>query len=100
MARRGAGARSGACPRGAKAIELGRKGRICIKPGALHRALGIPQGQTIPKTLLERIKAAKVGSVITNPTRTGKRRIKVTAKLKRRAVLAWTMRFRWRRRRR
>jgi len=31
-----------------KTIDLGEKGKISIKPGGLHRSLGIPQGEKIP----------------------------------------------------
>ncbi len=40
-------------------IDLGAKGDIPIKPGALHAQLGIPQGQKIPQGKLE--EAAKAG---------------------------------------
>jgi len=33
-------------------IDLGSKGSIKIKPGALHSQLGIPQGQKIPASTL------------------------------------------------
>jgi len=60
--------------------------------GALHRQLGIPKNKKIPKTLLDKIIEAKAGDTITNPTKTGKRRIKVTRELERRAILARTLR--------
>ena len=62
------------------------------KPGALRRQLGVPKDKKIPKTLLERIRSAKVGTRIRNPTKTGKRSITVTRKLKRRAIVALTLR--------
>ena len=65
--------------------------RTGLKKGALSRQLGIPEEENIPITLLEKIRKAEIGTVIRNPTRTGKRRIKVTRKLKRRAVLALTL---------
>jgi len=61
------------------------------KPGALSRQLGIPEEKNIPKTLLNKIIKAPIGSTITNPTKTGKRRIKVTPLLKKRAVLGRTL---------
>jgi len=61
------------------------------KPGALSRQLGIPIKKNIPISLLKKIRNAKIGSTITNPTKTGKRRIKVTRLLKKRAVLALTL---------
>ena len=62
--------------------------KIGIKKGALSRQLKIPQKEKIPITLLNKIVAAKAGDTITNPTKTGMRRIKVTRKLERRAILA------------
>ncbi len=61
-------------------------------PGALHKHLGIPMNKKIPKTLLVEIKEAEVGQIIKNPTKTGKRRIKVTETLKKEATLALTLR--------
>ena len=72
-----------------------------LKKGALHRQLGIPQKVKIPITLLRKIKKAKIGSKIKNPTKVGKKVIKVTRLLKQRAVCAFTLRgFTKRRRRR
>lgn len=34
-------------------IDLGSKGNISIKPGGLHRSLGIPQSEKIPAGKLE-----------------------------------------------
>jgi len=62
-----------------------------LKKGALSRQLGIPEEKDIPMTLLNRIASAPIGTTIRNPTKTGKRRIKVTRKLKKRAVLARTL---------
>jgi len=61
------------------------------KRGALSRQLGIPEEKNIPITLLEKIKKAKIGSTVRNPTEQGKKRIKVTRLLKKRAVLAHTL---------
>jgi len=61
------------------------------KKGGLSRQLGIPEKENIPVTLLKKIKAAPVGSTVSNPTKTGKRKIKVTKKLKKRATLALTL---------
>ncbi len=33
-----------------KTVDLGSKGRFTEHPGALHRALGVPEGKTIPKS--------------------------------------------------
>lgn len=62
-----------------------------LKKGALSRQLGVPEKDNIPFTLLEKIKKAKIGDRISNPTKSGKREIKITRKLKKRAVLALTM---------
>ena len=70
------------------------------KPGSLSRQLNIPEEQNIPKSLLQRIKSAKIGKTIKNPTKKGKRRIKVTRLLKKRAVLALTLKRVGKRRRR
>ena len=70
------------------------------RPGALSRQLGIPIKDNIPKTLLEKIAKTPIGKTIKNPTKKGKRRIKVTRKLKKRAVLALTLKRLARRKRR
>ena len=62
-----------------------------LKKGALSRQLGIPERENIPITLLEKIRKAPIGSTIRNPTKRGKRLIKVTRLLKKRAVLALTL---------
>ena len=61
------------------------------KPGALSRQLDIPIKKNIPISLLNKIIRAKAGQTITNPTASGKRRIKVTRTLERRAILARTL---------
>jgi len=65
--------------------------KLQLKKGALSRQLGIPEKDNIPFTLLEKIKKAEIGTVVKNPTKSGKEDIKVTKKLKKRAVLALTM---------
>ena len=75
---------------------MARRGKYWIqhavkKPGALSRQLGIPVRDNIPKTLLEKIAKTAIGKTIRNPTKKGKRRIRVTRKLKKRAVLALTL---------
>jgi len=65
--------------------------KIKIKKGALSKQLGIPEEKNIPMTLLNKIIKAKAGQTIKNPTRIGKKRIKVTRKLERRAILARTL---------
>ena len=58
------------------------------KKGSLSRQMGIPEKDNIPITLLEKIRIAKIGSKIKNPTKCGKKEYKVTRLLKRRAVMA------------
>jgi len=58
------------------------------RPGALSRALNIPIEENIPITLLRKIQKAKVGDIITNPTKKGKRKIKITRDLERQAIFA------------
>ena len=62
--------------------------KIGIKKGALSRQLNIPEKENIPMTLLDKIIAAKPGQTIKNPTKSGKKRIKVTRLLERRSILA------------
>jgi hypothetical protein len=59
-----------------------------LKKGALSRQLGVPMEKNIPMTLLDKIVAAKPGNVIKNPTMTGKKKIKVTRLMERRAIMA------------
>lgn len=65
--------------------------KIGLKKGALSRQLNIPEKKNIPVTLLNKIIRAKAGDTIRNPTKTGKRRIKVTRLLERRAIFAKTL---------
>ena len=65
--------------------------KVAIKKGSLSRQLEIPIEANIPITLLKAIRDAKIGSTIKNPTKSGKPRIKVTRLLKKRAVLAITL---------
>ncbi|KKL63310.1 hypothetical protein LCGC14_2176400 [marine sediment metagenome] len=65
--------------------------KIGLKKGALSRQLNIPQEKEIPMMLLNRIIKAKAGDTIMNPTMIGKRRIKVTRLLERRAIFARTL---------
>lgn len=61
---------------------------INAKKGALRNQLSIPTNRNIPTLLLMKIIRTPTGNNIRNPTKTGKRIIKVTLLLKRRAVLA------------
>lgn len=58
------------------------------KPGTLHRQLEIQKGVKIPMSLLNKIIKAKAGDIIKNPTKVGKKTIKVTRLLEERAILA------------
>ena len=58
-----------------------------MKKGAFSKMLGIPEEKKIPASLLGRIIKADAGETITNPTKLGRKRIKVTAILKKRANL-------------
>jgi len=60
--------------------------------GRLRRQLQMPKGKNIPITLLQKIKNSDIGTRITNPTKTGKKRLTVTRLLKKRAVLAHSAR--------
>ena len=62
------------------------------RPGTLHRALEIPKETNIPVTLLNAIIKAKAGDTISNPTKTGKKKIKVTRQLESKAIFARNMR--------
>lgn len=62
--------------------------KIGIKKGALSRQLGIPQERNIPIILLNKIISSSTGQTIRNPSKTGKKVIKVTRLLERRAILA------------
>jgi len=68
------------------------------KKCSLHRQLEIPCDVKIPITLLKKIKGTEIGITISNPTKTGKRNIKVTRLLKSRASLAHTARTKTKRR--
>jgi hypothetical protein len=58
------------------------------RPGRLHKSLKIPKGQKIPMQLLNAIIKAKAGDTIKNPTSVGIKKIKVTRRIERRAILA------------
>ena len=63
-----------------------------VKKGTLHKALGIEEDQTIPKTLVDKIVNTDIGETITNPTSTGKKTIKVTKEIKSKANFAKNVR--------
>jgi len=62
------------------------------KPGSLHRQLEIPTEEKIPLSLLNKILSAEIGGVVKNPTKKGKKRIKVTRLLKSRVNFAKNVR--------
>ena len=61
----------------------GKKKKVTFKTGALHRALGVPEDEDLPKGIMTKIKNSKVGDMVTVK---GKK-IKVTERLKKQAVL-------------
>ena len=69
-----------------KFIQQARKKKP--KARKLRTILEIPEDKLIPMTLLNKIISAKAGDTITNPTKVGKRRIKVTRLLERKAIFA------------
>jgi len=62
--------------------------KVKPKKGVLSKQLGIKEKDNIPMSLLNKIIKAKAGQTIRNPTKTGKRKIKVTRLLERRSILA------------
>ena len=47
-----------------KTVDLGGKGSFQTHPGALHRALGVPQGEKIPDKDLEGKHSGRLGRMI------------------------------------
>ena len=70
---------------------LRKKGKkpITFQEGGLHRSLGIPQGEKIPMSLVRKLIRAEVGETITNPTSKGKKRIRVTGRIKKQVSLGF-----------
>jgi hypothetical protein len=62
-----------------------------LKKSGLSNQLNIPIKKDIPKSLLLKIANSKIGNKITNPTNIGKPVLKVTNLLKKRSVLAKTL---------
>jgi len=62
--------------------------KIKLKKGILHKQLGIPKDKKIPLTLLNKIISSDTGKNIKNSSKTGKKNIKVTSALKKKANLA------------
>jgi len=61
---------------------------IKIRKGALHKQLRIPVDKKVPKALVVKITKNEVGETIKNPSPVGKRRYKITEKMRRRAFFA------------
>jgi len=59
---------------------------------SLHTMLNVPEDSRIPTTLLKAIIKADIGKTIKNPCKAGKARIKVTKKLKQKALFAHNVR--------
>ena len=49
----------GAVPHKTKRVDLGKKGGFSIHKGALHRALGVPEGQKIPAKKMAQARKSK-----------------------------------------
>lgn len=47
-----------------KTVNLGKAGSFKERPGALHRALGVPEGEKIPERLLAGHHSGKLGRMI------------------------------------
>jgi hypothetical protein len=65
--------------------------RMKIHGGSLHDYLGVPKDEKIPCGFLDEIDSTKIGEIANNPTGVGKKKIRVTNKLKKEAVLAKTL---------
>jgi hypothetical protein len=55
------------------------------KPGSTHRMFGVPEGQTLPLTFLQKVVDTPLMEIAHNPTKIGLRKIKVTHLVKARA---------------
>lgn len=62
-----------------------------IKKGALSKQVEIPEKKDIPLTLLRKIVKTKTNEKLKNPTKSGKKRMKATRLLKKRAQFALNM---------
>ena len=47
-----------------KQVDLGEKGSFSVRKGALHRALGVPEGEKIPESKLAGHHSGKLGRMI------------------------------------
>lgn len=66
-----------------KDAETGKVEKVRYRQGGLHISLGIPQDEDLPKGIMEKIKAKKVGDKI----KVKGKDIEITLKIKRQAVL-------------
>lgn len=60
---------------------------------SLKALLDVPEEKKIPKTFLRKIKNAELGSMVENPTQTGRSRVKVTRKLKQKVMAVWNLNY-------
>jgi hypothetical protein len=67
--------------------------KIKFKKGTLSKQLGVPIEEKIPKTLLRKIIKAEPGDLIKNPTKIGKRKLKVTKLMEQRSNLALNLKM-------
>ena len=63
--------------------DKGVEKKVRFRKGALHRQLGVPEDEDLPRGIMQKIKNSKIGDFIT----VRKKKIKVTELLKKRAVL-------------
>ena len=70
-------------------INVGKGDKIEFKEGTLRKQLKVPDGKTIPKSLLDKISKADDGAMVMNPFT--KKEMKVTKLMKSRANLAKTL---------
>jgi hypothetical protein len=47
-----------------KTVDLGGEGSFSVHPGALHRALGVPEGEKIPESKLAGHHSGRLGRMI------------------------------------
>lgn len=47
-----------------KKVDLGKAGKFSVRKGALHRALGVPEGEKIPEAKLAGHHEGKLGRMI------------------------------------
>jgi hypothetical protein len=47
-----------------ESVDLGKKGSFTVRKGALHRALGVPEGEKIPASKLTGHHSGRLGRMI------------------------------------